>query len=134
MKKKFAFLIHPREIDDLYRRLGNVLGIGEKTGMKYLPKFFPKSISEFALKYLRGRAGFTVCSHFDVMGKAEGYIIAVLLTGRQIVNLPRHFVNHGGPPDPDLQREYTGRRALRLNRGSRETRLRVPLFSITLGR
>ncbi len=92
MKKKFAFLIHPRGIDDLYRRLGNVLGMSEKTGMKYLPKFFPKSISEFALKYLRGRAGFTVCSHFGVMGKAEGYIIAVLLTGRQIVNLPRHFV------------------------------------------
>lgn len=92
MKKKFAFLIHPRDIDDLYRRLGNIFGISEKTGMKYLPKLLPRDISEFSLKYLKGRAGFTICSHFDVLGKAEGYIIAVLLTGRQIASLPRHFV------------------------------------------
>lgn len=91
-KKKFAFLIHPRGIDDLYRRLGSMLGMNEEKGIKYLPKIFPRSISEGMLKRLKGRAGFTVCSHFDVLGKAEGYIIAVLLTGRQISSLPRHFV------------------------------------------
>jgi fatty aldehyde-generating acyl-ACP reductase len=37
--------------------------------------------------------GYTICSHFDVFGgKAEGYIVAVLLTGRQMKELDRRLV------------------------------------------
>lgn len=87
-KKKFAFMIHPRVIDDLGRPIGKTLGIGEELGMKYLPKKF----SEKILKHLPGRMGFMVCSKFDVQDKAEGYLIAILLTGRQMLRLPSMLV------------------------------------------
>ncbi len=89
MPRKFAFMIHPRIIDDFGRRVGKVLRIGEELGMKITPK----RPSNWILKHLRGRMGYTVCSHFDVFGgKAEGYIVAVLLTGRQMKELDRHLV------------------------------------------
>ncbi len=87
-KRKFAFLIHPRTIEDFGRRVGKILGIGEKLGMKFLPKKF----SKWAIKHLRGRSGFTICSHFDVRGEIEGYLIAVLLISKQMKELPRSFV------------------------------------------
>jgi fatty aldehyde-generating acyl-ACP reductase len=89
MAPKFAFMIHPRIIDDFGRRVGKVLRIGEELGMKITPK----RPSNWILKHLRGRMGYTICSHFDVFGgKAEGYIVAVLLTGRQMRELDRHLV------------------------------------------
>jgi len=89
MSRTFAFMIHPRVIDDFGRRVGKVLRIGEELGMKITPK----RPSEWVLKHLKGRMGYTICSHFDVFGgKAEGYIVAVLLTGRQMKALDRHFV------------------------------------------
>ncbi len=89
MARTFAFMIHPRVIDDFGRRVGKVLRIGEELGMKITPK----RPSEWVLKHLKGRMGYTICSHFDVFGgKAEGYIVAVLLTGRQMKALDRHFV------------------------------------------
>ncbi len=92
MKRKFAFMIHPREMPDFYRRFGNMLGISEESGMKYLPKIFPSSVVERVLPKLKGRWGFTVCSRFDVSAEIEGYIIAVFLTGRQMINLPPRLV------------------------------------------
>ena len=86
--KKFAFIIHPRLIDDFGRRVGSLLGIGDKLGTKILPK----KLSEHLLKHLRGRAGFTICSRFNIWDKAEGYIIAVLLTAKQMMELPRDLV------------------------------------------
>ena len=89
MARKFAFMIHPRIIDDFGRRVGKVLRIGEELGMKITPK----RPSEWILKQLRGRMGYTICSHFDVFGgKAEGYIVAVLLSGKQMKELDRHLV------------------------------------------
>lgn len=89
MSRKFAFMIHPRVIDDFGRRVGKVLRIGEDLGMKITPK----RPSEWVLKHLKGRMGYTICSRFDVFGgEAEGYIVAVLLTGRQMKALDRHFV------------------------------------------
>ena len=89
MAPKFAFMIHPRIIDDFGRRVGKVLRIGEELGMKITPK----RPSNWVLKHLKGRMGYTVCSHFDVFGgKAEGYIVAVLLTGRQMIELDHHLV------------------------------------------
>lgn len=86
--KKFAFIIHPREIDDFSRRIGCVLGINDRL----VKKILPKCLTECFLKHLKGRVGFTICSHFDVWGQAEGYIIAVLLTARQMMELPRQLV------------------------------------------
>jgi predicted amino acid dehydrogenase len=89
MARKFAFMIHPRIIDDFGRRVGKVLRIGEELGMKITPK----RPSNWILKHLSGRMGYTICSHFDVFGgKAEGYIVAVLLTGRQMKELDRRLV------------------------------------------
>jgi predicted amino acid dehydrogenase len=89
MARKFAFMIHPRIIDDFGRRVGKVLRIGEDLGMKITPK----KLSEWVLKHLSGRMGYTICSHFDVFGgKAEGYIVAVLLSGKQMKELDRHLV------------------------------------------
>lgn len=85
--RKFAFLIHPREITDLGRRIGRIIGIGEKMGMIITPK-----CSRWIIKHLYGRLGFTVCSRFDIFGQAEGIIIAVLLTGKQMTSLPFSFV------------------------------------------
>jgi predicted amino acid dehydrogenase len=63
-------------------------GIGEKLGMTIVPKH----PSEWLIKHLHGRLGFTVCSRFDVFGQVEGIIIAVLLTAKQMVSLPLPFV------------------------------------------
>ncbi len=84
----FAFLIHPRVIEDIGRRLGQVLGIGENFGMKILPK----KTSESIIKKLTGRQGFTLCSKFQINEETTGYIIAVLLTAEQMVKLPRRIV------------------------------------------
>jgi predicted amino acid dehydrogenase len=89
--KKFAFLIHPREAVDVGRRIGQIIGIGEKLGMAIVPK----RPSEWLIKHLHGRLGFTVCSQFSAFGPAdrvEGIIIAVLLTAKQMVSLPLPFV------------------------------------------
>jgi len=86
--ENFAFLIHPRVIEDIGRRLGQVLRIGENFGMKILPK----KTSESIIKKLKGRQGFTLCSKFQVNEETTGYIIAVLLTAEQMVTLPRKIV------------------------------------------
>lgn len=80
--KKFAFLIHPRDTLDVSRRF-------------WVTRFLPNSIVEAVIKRLRGRLGFTVCSKFEVEKfnkKVTGYIIAVLLNGRQMMSLPINLV------------------------------------------
>ena len=81
---RFAFLIHPRDIEDLYRRFP-------------LAKFLGKNLNYKIMKHLNGRLGFTVCSKFQIIHnqkKAEGYLIAVLLTAEQIMTLPSEFVRN----------------------------------------
>jgi predicted amino acid dehydrogenase len=80
--KKFAFLIHPRDTSDVARRF-------------WVTRFLPSIIVDGVIERLRGRLGFTVCSKFTVEKsnkKAEGYIIATLLTGRQILTLSQKIV------------------------------------------
>lgn len=80
--KKFAFLIHPRDTSDVNRRFK-------------LTKFLPDKLVDFVIKHLRGRLGFTICSEFlveKINKKVKGYIIATLLTGKQIMTLPLNFV------------------------------------------
>lgn len=81
MKKKCAFLIHPRDIEDLFQRLADMLHISK--GL--CKKIIPAGIANILPK-LKGRMGFTVCSKFDIYGIAEGYLIAVLLTPEQMKN------------------------------------------------
>jgi len=80
---KFAFLVHPRDAFDVSRRF-------------WLTKFLPHSFIEFIMANLFGRCGFTVCSKeikFSRSGKeAEGYIVAVLLSGKQMMSLPQEKV------------------------------------------
>jgi len=76
--KKFAFLIHPRENSDVMRRF-------------WFARWVPGFLVDAIMELLHGRAGFTVCSNFkfERAGKeVEGYIIAVLLNGRQMMSLP----------------------------------------------
>ena len=84
----FAFIVHPRLINDVGRRLGKMLGIGETLGEKVLPK----KLSNVIIKKLKGRLGFTLCSQFQVNNMTKGYIIAVLLTAEHMVTLPRKLV------------------------------------------
>ena len=80
--RRFAFLIHPRDTSDVARRW-------------WITRFLPNIIVDEVIEKLRGRAGFTVCSRFEVEKlnkKIEGYIIAILLTGRQIMRLPQERV------------------------------------------
>ena len=72
--KRIAFLIHPRDVHDLYRRFPFLKILGD-------------DFNEAVLKNLRfpKRIGFTICSKFDIYGQAEGYLIAVLLTAKQIM-------------------------------------------------
>ena len=86
--KRFAFMIHPRIAEDIGRRAGKMLRIGEDLGMRLLPE----GPAEWLIKHLSGRLGFTVCSHFYVRDQAEGWIIAILLTGKQMRTLPIGFV------------------------------------------
>lgn len=85
---KFAFIVHPRSINDINCRLENVLGAKGKNVTKIMPKYFV----DLFFKHLKGRFGFTICSHFNVFGKIDGYIIAVLLTAEQMKKLPKKLV------------------------------------------
>ncbi len=86
--KKFAFIIHPRTIDDFARRVGTALRIGESLGIKITPK----RLSEWLIGKLRGRFGFSIVSHFNVSSEVEGYLIGVMLTPRHMLTLPRRFI------------------------------------------
>ena len=80
--KKFAFLIHPRNTSDVARRF-------------LITRFLPDSLIESIMARLRGRLGFTVCSKFNVVRMnrtLEGYIIAVLLSGTEMMNLSLDLV------------------------------------------
>lgn len=77
--KRFAFIIHPRDTRDIRRRL-------------WLTRCLPRKMVDAVVKRLSGRAGYTVCSKFNVFGRVEGYLIAVLLTGEQMMTLPPKFV------------------------------------------
>jgi len=46
--------------------------------------WLPISAIEFILWHLPARLSFVVASHFDIIGQAEGYIIGIALTPRQI--------------------------------------------------
>lgn len=80
---KFAFLIHPRDTTDVSRRF-------------WFTRFLPSLWVDFVIAKLSGRLGFTVCSkriYFSRNNKkAEGCIIAILLTGRQMMSLPKDKV------------------------------------------
>lgn len=81
--KRFAFLIHPRTTAGVARRFR-------------ITKFLPSSLIEAVLPRLRGRLGFTVCSKFKVVKlnkTAEGYIAAVILSGKQMMTLPLRLVH-----------------------------------------
>ena len=71
--RKFAFLVHPRDISDVRRRIWSA-------------RVLPPWIVE---RMLLGLKSGIVCSEFNVFGKAKGYIVGVPLTARQIKVFPR---------------------------------------------
>jgi len=76
--KKFAFLIHPRDTSDVARRF-------------WITRFLPNKLVDKIIKNLKRRLGFTLCSKFIIEKldkRVEGYIIATLLTGTQMMTLP----------------------------------------------
>lgn len=66
--RKFAFLVHPRNILDVKRRI-------------QIARILPSKMVERML--LKRKSGI-VCSQFDVFGEAKGYIVGVPLTAKQI--------------------------------------------------
>ncbi|KAF0133360.1 MAG: shikimate/quinate 5-dehydrogenase [Candidatus Saganbacteria bacterium] len=79
--RKFAFLVHPRDMADIKRPL---------PWTKNIPDHFINFISE----RLFGRMGFIHWSRFPVYDKVEGNIIFVSLTGKQMITLPRRYVQN----------------------------------------
>lgn len=79
MKKKFAFLIHPRQLDDVARPIP-------------LARILPKKLVGNILEHLPKKFSVYPWTSFDVYGEAEGWIIVVFLTGEQMVRLPRKYV------------------------------------------
>jgi fatty aldehyde-generating acyl-ACP reductase len=77
--KKFAFLIHPRDITDVKRPIP-------------WAKYFPNLLVDKAISILPKKLSVYSWKSFDVYGKAEGWIIVVFLTGQQMVTLPRQYV------------------------------------------
>lgn len=53
--------------------------------------WLPMSAIEFILWHLPARLSFVVASHFDIIGQAEGYIVGIALTPRQM-NSPKKEV------------------------------------------
>lgn len=77
--KKFAFLVHPRGISDMYRPLPWL-------------KYVPSGLTDSTIRRLKGRLGFIVWSKFNVFDRASGWIIFISLTGEQIMSLSRNYV------------------------------------------
>jgi predicted amino acid dehydrogenase len=71
--RKFAFLVHPRDISDVGRKFK-------------ITKILPHRMTEkFLLKLKNG----VLCSKFDVFGKGEGYILGIPLTAIQMKKSPQ---------------------------------------------
>ncbi len=77
--KKFAVVVHPRDISDVARPLP-------------WARYFPAPLLSNIIKRVPKRFNIYHWTSFDVYGKAEGYIIVVFLTGEQMVSLPRKYV------------------------------------------
>ena len=74
--KKFAFLIHPRDIEDVWRRF-------------WATRFLPEKWIDIFLRRLKSGI---ICSRFEVFGEIEGYLVAVPIIAKQMVTLPRKIV------------------------------------------
>ncbi|MCK9577871.1 hypothetical protein M0R01_00035 [bacterium] len=81
-KEKTRVLILGHLISD--KSLKEVFKIGNFNIGKYLPMWFMK----WALTW----EDFTVMTHFDVLGKTDGYFIAVRLTAQQMMSMPKEKV------------------------------------------
>jgi predicted amino acid dehydrogenase len=72
--------------------LGHLIKASDlKKGSKLL-KVVPDRLLEEVIKNLKGRRGVFVASKFSAFGKVDGYLMAILLTASQVMNLPRELV------------------------------------------
>ncbi len=76
-----------------------VLILGHLLGLKDLKEIFPfgKTLYKFSLgrkimKWALLLKDFSVLSHFDVLGETDGYFVAVRLTAKQMMELPKEEV------------------------------------------
>lgn len=69
--------------------LGHLMKVSDLKENIPISRIFPDSIVEWAMKHLSGKRGFWVASRVDVFGHTEGYLMAVLLTARQMMQLPK---------------------------------------------
>ena len=77
---KFAFLVHPRGVDDIRKKY-------------FFAKFIPAGILKFVIKFLNPRVASIIKGLKDKKGnEIRGLIIAVLLTPSQMLSLKRSFV------------------------------------------
>ncbi len=77
---KFAFLVHPRNMDDI------------KANYSYL-KWIPNILLEFLLLFLKPRKIATITGLKNSGGvSTEGYLVVVFITARGMLLLPRFFV------------------------------------------
>jgi len=77
---KFAFLVHPRGVDDIRKKY-------------FFAKFIPAGILKLVIKFLNPRVASIIKGLKDKKGnEIRGLIIAVLLTPSQMLSLKRSFV------------------------------------------
>lgn len=72
--------------------LGHLIQASDiKRGSKLL-KIIPDSLIEGIMKNLKGKRGVFFASKFSAFDQVDGYLMAVLLTASQVINLPRELV------------------------------------------
>lgn len=72
--------------------LGHLIQASDlKRGSKLL-KVIPDRLLEEVMKNLKGKRGVFFASKFNAFDQVDGYLMAVLLTASQVMNLPREFV------------------------------------------
>ncbi len=82
-KKRFAFVIHPRDKFD----------VGRRRWWEFT-RLLPERLVEQLILTQRGDGPFTLCSSFTLGSNVEGFIVTVPLTARQMITLPSTFVRN----------------------------------------
>jgi len=71
--KRFAFLVHPRDLPDIGRKF-------------WITKVFPHKVTE---KFLSRLKNGVLCSKFNVFGKGKGYVLGIPMTAFQMKSSPK---------------------------------------------
>jgi len=87
-KRRFAFLIHPRNGKDIGHLMGQKVGIGGRLGRRLVPEW----LTPLLWKGLRLCCKVVVCGRCVVSEEVEGFVIGLPMTAAEMVAGPRKQV------------------------------------------